>query len=430
MGTPRYTPFVRRGIALLLPILFSVLVCAGEDVADLPKRALEKAQLTSPGSQPFHLKAEVEEATNPDNDKYKATIEEYWVSPGKWRRTVKTQDFTETLVVNGPETHEEITGDYYPNWLRSIVTAIFDPVVKLEGVDLTRSSDNPVVSRTQSCRRFEFRAGLAPVSNRVFSSYCFEGGRIASMSSPGFHAEYKDYKAFGGKDVARRVREYIEPGEEVEANIIELTELANADDALFVIAQPNQPLRTVNVSEETLRKLAPGPIEINWPPVRGGKTEGVLSVFVSLDRQGRVRETSGLNSDHPEMTDAARAQLAAIRFKPAVSGGVPTQVEGILTFAYQTKIDDPYPELSDAEARKLAINLGEPKFPRGLAQGTVLTLKIFVAEDGKVHGSGPVMGEDGPKTFLFREIHDWRFKPLERNGKVTPFHATLRFVVP
>jgi hypothetical protein len=418
--------------------LFAVVcLCAGslfasdDKVAELPKRAIEKSQLTLPGSSPFHLRAEIVEATNPDNDKYRATIEEYWIAPDKWRRTVKAQAFSQTLVANGGRMQEEITGDYAPNWLRTLVTAIFDPGTKLEGVDLTRSSDNPVFGGSEFCRRFEFRSGIASVSNRVFSTFCFQGEKVASIHRPGFNAEYREYKKFGGKEVARRIREYIEPGEEVEAKITELTELADPDESLFSISQPNELLQTVNVNEETVRKLAVDPLEIQWPPVRGGKTEGVLSVFVSIDREGHVRESYGLNSDHPDMTDAARSQLANVKFKPAVFHGEHAQVEGILTFAYKTRIDDPYPDLSDAEARKLAIDLAEPRFPASVATGSVLTLRIFVAEDGTVHGSGPVTGADGrPKTFLFREIHDWRFKPLERNGKVTPFNATLKFVVP
>src|SRR6185437_1362849 len=100
---------------------------------DLPNRAIQKSQLTLSGSQPFHLKAEIVEATNLENDRYKATVEEDWLSPGKWRRSVKTQDFSQTLVINGADTRKELTGEYYPNWLQTMVTALFNPVVKLEG---------------------------------------------------------------------------------------------------------------------------------------------------------------------------------------------------------------------------------------------------------------------------------------------------------
>jgi hypothetical protein len=45
------------------------------------------------------------------------------------------------------------------------------------------------------------------------------------------------------------------------------------------------------------------------------------------------------NSDHPEMTDAARKEVMNWRFKLAVNTGAGVQVESILTFAYQTKVE-------------------------------------------------------------------------------------------
>lgn len=415
--------------AYLLYFLVLASPLAASNPADLPKRAIEKSQLTLPGSRPFHLKAEVVEATNPENDSYKAEIEEYWVSPNKWRRTIKSENFTETLIVNGDKTRDEISGDYYPNWLRTLVTAIFEPGEKLQGLDMTKSNDNPVFGGSEFCRRFTFRAGIPPVGNNVFSTFCFQGDRLSSVGRPGYHSDYKDYKKFGNKEVARRIREYIEPGTELEAKITELTELTVPDETVFAVTESSKPLQTINVSEETLRKLAGNAIDIQWPPVKAGKTEGVLSVYVCLDREGHVRETYGLNSDHPDMTDAARKQLSNMQFKPAGFHGDQVQIEGILTFAYKTKIADPYPDLKDEEARKLAIEFTEPRFPPEVPRGSIVTLTIFVAEDGKVHTSGPFKTAKGQINFISGDISKWRFRLPEKDGKPTPFTATLKFVV-
>lgn len=184
---------MHRGFVLSMIVLLSPpFGFASDKKGDLPKRAIERSQLTLSGSQPFHLKAETVEATNLENDRYKATIEEYWLSPGKWRRTVKTADFSENLIINGADSREEMTGEYYPNWLETMVTALFNPVVKLEGIDLSKSSDNPEPGGAKFCRRFEFRAGIPPTTNRVFSTYCFQDDKIASIGLPGFEAEYED----------------------------------------------------------------------------------------------------------------------------------------------------------------------------------------------------------------------------------------------
>ncbi|MGH9494167.1 MAG: hypothetical protein ACRD3B_04150, partial [Candidatus Sulfotelmatobacter sp.] len=129
---------------LLSLIVLSLSALAADSISDLPRKAIEKSQITLPGSHPFLLKAKLVEITNLSNADYKAEIEEYWVAPDKWRRVVKTNKFTQTLVVNGGQTSEQLTGDYYPNWLRTIVAAMFDPGDIFKGVDLASSSDNPM----------------------------------------------------------------------------------------------------------------------------------------------------------------------------------------------------------------------------------------------------------------------------------------------
>jgi hypothetical protein len=327
-----------RPLVLLL-LCLPAAAAAKDSLSDIPPRAIEQSQITLAGSPPFHLKAKVFEGTNPHNDAYKAEIEEDWAAPHKWRRTVTANGFSQTLVVNGDQTQEEIKGDYYPNWLRTIVDAILDPGARVTGVELDKSSDNPMIGGTKLCRRFSFRAGIAPVGNNVFSSFCFEDGLIDSVLEPGYDAEYQDYKKFAGKKVARTIREYIKPGEEVEARIEELTEVNSLDESRFAVQNSGPILQTVTVSEEVLRSIATDAPAMQWPAIRGGKAVGVLSIYVCLDRDGGVRETYALNSDHPVMSDAAQQQIRTWKFKPAAVHGTRVQIEGILTFAYEAKID-------------------------------------------------------------------------------------------
>lgn len=333
---------------LTASILISLLGCtafaiAGDSIADLPKKAIERSQITAAGSQPFVLKAKILEITNPSNLDYHAEIEEYWVAPDKWRRTVKTSSFSETLVVSGDKTSEQITGDYYPNWLRTLVAAMFEPGAPLQGIDLSRSNDNPMIGGTKTCRRFTYMAGIAPVSNKVFSTFCFDNGLIDFLATPGYEAVYKDYKNFAGKRVARTISESIESGTVVQATIEDLMELKSPDDALFAVQEANAPLQTVKSSEDVLRGLAVSTPEIVWPKVQSGADKGTLSLYVCLDRKGRVREIYELNSSNPGLSDLVRDQVMKWQFKTATNHGVPVQVESILTFAFHPANGEPTP---------------------------------------------------------------------------------------
>lgn len=337
-------PNIRAATLILVSLLlFASLAAADDALEDLPKKAVERSQITSPGSRPFVLKAKVLEVTNPSNTSYQAEIEEDWIAPDKWRRTVKTSSFSQTLIVNGGKTAEQLTGDYYPNWLRTLVAAIFEPGTSLRGVDLTRSRDNPVIGGSKVCRRFTVMAGVAPVSNKVFSSFCFQDGLIDFVAMPGYEATYKDYKNFAGKHVARTISENIESGTVVQASIEELTELKSPDDSLFAIQQASAPLQSIKADEATLRSLAVNAPDIAWPTVRSGRDTGALSLYVCLDRQGHVREIYELNSSNPGLSDVARDQVMKWQFKSASTGGVPVQVEAILTFAFHPAVAESKP---------------------------------------------------------------------------------------
>src|SRR5215475_11186336 len=74
---------------------------------DMGKLAIERSQLTLPGSKPFHIKLEVSDATNKENDNYNGTIEEFWAGPNKWRRQITAKNFSDTMIVNGDQTSEQ-----------------------------------------------------------------------------------------------------------------------------------------------------------------------------------------------------------------------------------------------------------------------------------------------------------------------------------
>ncbi len=434
-----------RNIAPAVISLF--LLCsfsAGSDsLTDLPQKAIERSQITQPGARPFVLKASVLEATNPSNRDYTAEIEEYWIAPDKWRRTVKTSNFSQTLITNGQKTSEQLTGDYYPNWLRTLVTAIFEPGDALQGVDLSRSSDNPVWGGTQVCRRFTFMAGVAQVSNKVFSTFCFDGGLLSSVGTPGYHADYKNYKNFAGKRVAHTIREYIEPGTSVEATITELTELKSVDEAQFVAQEASAPLQTIRASEEVLRSLAVNAPEIIWPTVRSGSATGTLSLYICLDRNGHVRETYELNSSNPGLSDVARDQVTKWRFKTATNHGIPVQVESILTFAFNTSVANPIPILEEEEGLKLLVHRVEPIWPAGFAPvGTPVIVTLGVRGNGDCYGLVFITSDEAHRAFVMKPeklsmielplqlaLKQWRFQPYVPDGKATEFQVRVTFHV-
>ncbi len=128
---------------MLYAILLSALLASAArngnaKVSDLAEHALQQSQLTLPGSHPFHLQATLVETTNPKSQ-YQAKIEEFWLSPTKWRRTFESPGFSQTLIVDGDRVSEKNVGDYFPWWLNEFVIALFDPIPMLDRLKQSNS---------------------------------------------------------------------------------------------------------------------------------------------------------------------------------------------------------------------------------------------------------------------------------------------------
>jgi len=416
--------------------------------------AAKRSQITLPGSKPFHLKASIAELDSPDSD-YKAEIEMYWVAADRWRRTIKSPEFSQTMIVNGENISEQNQGDYFPWWLNDFVVAMFQlapPEIRALRTplpDLQAFADQlakklppgamgiPIATGKQ-CARSQQRVGIAPVQNSIFTSVCFQNpaGLLETVGSPLFSAEFSDFHSFNGKNVARKISMTPEPGTKIEARVTELSELKEADEAMFAVPLPANPqnrIVRIRPGEDLVRQALLASPEIQWLPVPDGKTAGTLSLGVSIDRQGHVRESWPLNSDNPFPQDQARKEVAKWTFKPFILNGVPQQVEAVLTFAFETKLDGSIPILSDAEVRKLAKTTAEPEFMAGHepASGTTFRVRVAVDEQGHVLG---LQNIDNLDSNLFGHanlaLHKWRFNPYLHDGKPQRFDADIIFKIP
>jgi hypothetical protein len=265
---------------------------------------------------------------------------------------------------------------------------------------------------------------------------CFEGshGLFESVFTKGYSAEFKDYKDFGDKRVARRISIDPEPGTHLEARITELSELTQPDENMFATPQPtpiSERIRSLRIDDEDLRRLVVGSTEIAWPPVGEGLTAGGCAVYVSADRAGHIREAWPEGCDNAGLQDPLREAVMKWTLKPAISDGAPVQVESLLGFSFHTSADSSRapPVLSDTEARKLASGKVEPVFPAGSApKGAEFDVQISVDETGKLTGINNTSKLSDPVFLaIYAAVHKWRFKPYKKDGKPQYFHANIIF---
>lgn len=401
-------------------------------LGEAAEKAMQQSQLTLPGSSPFHLRAAIADA-NGTHPEYQAELEEYWVAPNKWRRTIHSAEFSQTLVVNGDKVSEQDSADYYPFWLHNLVTAVFDPLPMLAQIkQLSAGLEMPQEDKSISCVNFSSPGNNPAVPVSSAYAFCFQDrrGLLQAVSTPGYKANFENYKKFGNKHVPYRTSENLRPGLTLVASIAELTPLSSPDETLFAVDTPTSlehQIRSSQVVETTARSIAIDTPEPKWPAVREGKTTGTASVYVSVDRSGHLREVWPLSTDNPEITSALQEQLKSWRFKPYVNG-VPMQMEAVFAFGFVTQQGPPIPRLDNAEARKLAKHLVEPNIPVKAAKAGTFMVRVRVDEEGRtvsvtnLNHVKPVLYQAAAKA-----LRQWEFKPYVKDGKPDRFDADLVF---
>jgi len=85
-------------LAALIVIVALPSVIHGKDDARIVKKAVERSTLNQPGTKPFHLKALLAPARNPErNANLNGEIEIWWASPTQFKREVRSSEFHQIL---------------------------------------------------------------------------------------------------------------------------------------------------------------------------------------------------------------------------------------------------------------------------------------------------------------------------------------------
>jgi hypothetical protein len=413
---------------------------------DALSKALAIDSLTGAGSRPFHIRVIVSEAENLQSP-YQGSIEEWWSSPTKWRREVTAKGgIRQTIVVADGRKSEQDEGDYFPLWLRSFVTALFDPVPNVSAWTASgltiEETQLPNVYKSDTCERTRSKIGTGNRATDAFSTICFDGkGRLSSVVSPRYSMSFNRYQKFGEKQIPFAMGDVPESGTVIGGDLIQLEDLSNAisDDLFTPLPSNDSRFDSIELSAAKLEELTSGNPPIIWPAVRSGNLRGNLAMYVSIDAQGHVREAWPLNSDNAGLDDAARDQVKKWTIIPVKdSAGNPVQVDGALGFRFESVIANPIPVLSDAEARQLAIKTVEPELAPGIVPGgTRYRVRIAVNEHGVVTG---IAGGDTevPGTIKASEpyifpimiaVREWHFRPLIKDGAPQSFFAELVFAI-
>jgi len=414
-------------------------------LGDAVHEALEKSMLTGTNAQPFHIRISITEPENPQSP-YQGTVEEWWVSKGQWRREVTGKGGMHQTIVVANGTHTESDqGDYFPQWLKNFVNAVFEPIPAAAEAAFAASGATidqitmPDGRKSMPCARIKRKVGHDLTAIDFFSNVCFNsGGNLQFYGFPGYGMEFHDFRPFGKTLVARELSDDPESGTHLVGKVVVLEDESKADSpTLFAPLSTNENrFRSVTVSTLELEKMVASIPPIAWPPVRSGHTEGNVSIYLSIDTNGNVREDWPLTGENGEIHDFLRDQAVQWKLKPAVdSSGAPVQVEGSISYHFQTRIGKPLPVVTGADIQKQIDNCPyNPTLRAGvLPSGTWFTIEVGIDQNGSEAGASFHVPSNVPWSVVAGTgvaSGQCRFKPFLEDGKPTYYSIKFVFTAP
>jgi TonB family protein len=370
-------------IVLLLPQLS---VAANKvPVSKLLDEMIHRSTLAEPNGKPFYLKATITDKDDAKSE-FNGTVEEYWVSPNKWRRVIKLRDFSQTRIVNGDLTYEENNGDYFPVNDEMLADEIVDPLPK-SAVDLMNQlglMGAEPGSRQGQCMAEKYFNNSEGRETRVLLAYDCKTGLLFYLWSPTCcYGVMSDYRKFHNKTIA-----YATKDNPINIRIDTLKDLDSPNESLFAISQPTPPnnrIITENLTETEARTFLVSKTEVQWPQVSKNPPEKSMKVDIVVGRDGHVKEARTYSPVENAIEDAALTAVKKWTFQPQNVGGIPAQISTSLTFpfpaAYQT-VDENRPQaraIFDRMRTTGDLRLdGAPAFHMGAR---------FNSEDGSVKGT-------------------------------------------
>jgi hypothetical protein len=434
-----------RLLALLFLVSCSVAVAqikrTSVPLGSALSEAIAKSSLTDNDPIPFHILILIKEPENPQSP-YQASIEEWWVSKDQWRREVSDKEGLEqTIVVTNGVRTEKDEGDYFPLWLRSFVTAAFDPIPNLADFDKTGATIEQITmpngAKSSPSVRLQSKIGTGDRATDAFSNISFDDkGRLSFYGSPRFSMEFHDYLNFGKKQYPRTFADDPEPGTRLVGKVVTLEEESKArvkPDVFIPLQSQDNLFQSKVVSSQQMEQFtAPNP-PIVWPTVHSGNTHGHLAIYIGVDNHGQVREAWPRNSDNAGLEDPARDQVRTWKIKPVLDqAGTPIQIDGGLGFHFDTSIKDPLPILSGADIQKQLIGCTyTPVLPAGLIPAkTEVKIRLSINETGKRTGVS-FSTADGFKVMQSLGIEkSCQFKPYLVDGKPSYYFLDFEYTAP
>jgi TonB family protein len=321
-------------LAVTLP-LFSSMAFGGHketEAASLIQRARQLSDIRADGAPAFRLKLDFK-ATKKDGSVLEGTYTEVWSSKAQWRRETVAGDVRRTEVAEGQKRFLLEPGKALLQQIQNLPALSeigrLQPEAwkpeKIENRSLNGSSvrcieTKPLVGEGIHLPR-EPEVGYAP-------SLCFDrsSGVLAAEIEPAMNRSedeaciFSDYQKFGDRSYARSYKCVKGDQVRLEARVVELAAIPQADPELFALPDGAKELTSCP------DPLRPPRVVYQTDPV-GFWGSGTVTISISVGIDGAPRDPRVVCSPNPKLDKAALEAVRQWRFRPATCDGEPVEMK-------------------------------------------------------------------------------------------------------
>jgi len=331
--TSFHIPFL--AVALLFFSSTSFASSKQEEAASLLEHARQLSDIRSEGAPAFRLAVGFK-ATKKDGSVQEGAYVEIWSSKAQWRKEIVAGNFRRTEVFTNQKRFLLEPVEVLPEHIRDVpaLSAVdrFRPEAwrpekvgnrKLNGASVRCIETLPVI---RDGPRLLTGRGLE--GQTEIPSLCFDksSGLLAAEIEPetiiskGAACFFSDYQKFGDHQYARSYK--CTEGEQprLEARVLELVALPQADPELFTLKNGAKELKGCPDPAEP-----PRVVYQPEPEVAPGSGIVTLSILVGID--GIPRDFSTVSSPNPKQEKAVLEAVRRWRFRPATCDREPVEVK-------------------------------------------------------------------------------------------------------
>lgn len=294
-----------------------------KEAAALVQRAADLSGIRKQGATPFRLKANVT-VMNDDGSQEHGSYTEFWASKAKWRKETALGEFRRTQVVREQKRWTSDSSTVIPDRFTA-VQVMFDPWPSFSNSsDVDKLLDQRVDDNDARC--FRTKRELWGVSE-----FCFEkskGSLVARITPLQTNDKiidetcvYREFQQFGGKSIPTLYECFEDKKLRFLGQITNFASNAELDQNLFApLSDAKESINCLTRAEPPKPIYQPEPV----PPDPGNK---LITMSVQVGTDGTPHGLKIVGPADPAYGKAALDAVRQWRFKPALCGGQPMEVE-------------------------------------------------------------------------------------------------------